>query len=211
MVTKMYLPPKGEPRRGFLKKGLLGGAVLLLGGGGFLAFRPGRREAIPAGGLLVLTEREYAVVVALMRRFVWRRPGWPTPEEIGAPRDLDRQLARMDPATVSDLKRLLGLFENALPGFLFGLRTRPFTELPPEEQDRVLLEWATSRIGVRRAGFHAIRTMALSLYYANPKSWPAIGYAGPPQALWDKSAPKWKGGGTPRPPSLGQWLGDPLP
>ncbi len=50
---KMYLPPRGakQSRRGFLKKGLFGGALLALGGGGYLATRSSAQLPLPAEGL----------------------------------------------------------------------------------------------------------------------------------------------------------------
>ena len=66
---KMYLPPRGAPnsRRGFLKKGLFGGLLLALGGGGFLATRRGAQVLIPPG-LQVLNAAEYAVMWAIVQR-----------------------------------------------------------------------------------------------------------------------------------------------
>ena len=49
-------------RRSLLKKGLFGGAVLAVGGAGFLASRGTKRVALPPEGLKVLSEDEYAVV-----------------------------------------------------------------------------------------------------------------------------------------------------
>jgi hypothetical protein len=95
------------------------------------------------------------------------------------------------------------LFENALPNFLFGLRTTPFTLLSADEQDEVLKEWMTSRVPLRRTGFLALRTIVMSAYYQNPKVWPAVGYPGPPPNIHDPNAPVWKGEGQPRPPGNG--------
>ena len=58
-APKMYLPPKGgDSRRGFLKKGIFGGALLALGGGAALFLRGGREVELPAEGLLSLSPRE---------------------------------------------------------------------------------------------------------------------------------------------------------
>jgi hypothetical protein len=197
---KMYLPPPGapNPRRDFLKKGLLGGALLLLGGGGFLASRRGAAVALPAG-LKVLNAEEFAVVWALVQHFAPLREGFPAPDSLNTAAAVDGILAMLEEETQTELKKLLMLFENALPNFLFGLRTRPFTQLDPAEQDVVLAEWRDSRLTLRRTGYKALRGITLAAYYGNKAVWPAVGYPGPPPGIHDPDAPVWRGGGDPRP------------
>lgn len=213
MPTLMYLPPEGKRRRGFLKKGLLGGALLALGGAGFLASRGGKKVPLPPGGLSTLSESEYAVMAAICARCVPPRKGFPSQEELGLAQACDKVLARADKGVQKEVKQLLGLFENALTNTLFGGRFKPFTQLSPAEQDEVLHEWATSAIMIRRTGFAALRTIAMAAYYGNPKTWGAVGYPGPPP-MQQKDAPVWKGGGAPRPESLGVYhpeLDTPVP
>jgi Gluconate 2-dehydrogenase subunit 3 len=201
---KMYLPPPGEKasRRSLLRKGFWGGVLLSLGGAGFLAFRKGPTARVPAG-LLVLDEREYAVVSALVARLIPRRQGFPPAEELETATAVDRVLAMEDDSTRREVKQLLVLFENALPTFLFGGRTLPFTALATDEQDRVLEEWMTSRLSLRRTGYLALRTLVNAAYYGNPAVWPAVGYPGPPAGVYNPAAPVWKGGDAPRPAAGG--------
>ncbi|MBF5044608.1 gluconate 2-dehydrogenase subunit 3 family protein [Aggregicoccus sp. 17bor-14] len=194
--------PEGMPRRGFLKKGLLGGAVLALGATG-LALRPGRELPLPAEGLRVLSAREYAVVEALVRRIAPVTTGFPDPtRDIPTALNVDRLLATSDSTVAKELKQLLGLFENALGGLLFGGRVTPFTRLEGAEQDRVLAEWRDSALAVRRTGYLALRTLVLGGYYGDRRAQLATGWPGQPAGLHDPSAQKWKGEG-PRPQSNG--------
>lgn len=202
---KMYLPPPGvrSSRRVVLKRGLWGGLLLTLGGGGWLVSRPSAVTPVPPG-LKVLSPREYAVVASLVLRFIPRRQGFPRPEELDTAAAVDAIVALQDPSAQVELKRLLLLFENALPNFLLGLRTRPFTRLPVEEQERVLLEWRDSVLTLRRSGYLALRTLVNAAYYGAPAVWPALGYPGPPAGQHDPGAPVWRGpspeaqgGGTP--------------
>ncbi len=204
---KMYLPPKGasQSRRGVLKKGLFGGLLLALGGGTWLATRRGAQVAVPAG-LQVLNAAEYAVVWAVVQRFIPARDGFPTPESLQTALACDGILARTEDVTQSDLKQLLMLFENALPTFLFGGRTSPFTQLEPREQDEVLAEWRDSRIPLRRTGYLALRGLAMAGYYGNPQTWGAVHYPGPLPGIHDPNAPVWKGGDEPRPVGNGTWV-----
>jgi len=209
---KMYLPPPGgrDSRRGFLKKGLFGGLLLALGGGTWLALKKGAQVALPPD-LKVLDERRWPVVLALVDRFIPARPGFPAAASLDTAKAVDAILTMVDESSRVEVRQLLMLFENALPNFLFGLRTTPFSLLPPDEQDQVLNEWMTSRVPLRRTGFLALRTLVMSAYYGNPATWAAVGYPGPPQGIHDPSAPAWKGDGQPRPMGNGVMLEVPAP
>lgn len=210
---KMYLPPRGQKqsRRGFLKKGLFGGALLALGGGGFLATRPSVELPLPTEGLLVLSASEYAVINALSARFIPVRSGFPTVEEIRVAFNCDRILTQVDDTAVREVKQLLMLFENALANFLFGRRTKPFTALSVPEQETVLAEWKNSKVTIRRTGFLALRSMIVAAYYGSSKTWEAVGYPGPPAGLHDPNAVVWKGGDVPRPLGNGSFYEAPAP
>jgi hypothetical protein len=205
-------PPGGparSSRRSLIVRGLFGGALLLVGGTGFLLSRGTRRVKLPEKPLSVLGEDEYAVVHALAERMVMPAPDAPTLEEMNTAWQVDQLLALADPAAQKEVKQLLGLFESALGGFLFGLRTRPFTQLSPAEQDEVLHEWQQSGLALRRTGFQALKTLVVAAYYATSKTWAYMGYPGPPAAFHDPSAPVWKGNGQPRPDGPGVFREEP--
>lgn len=149
--------------------------------------------------LQTLDEREYGIVYAIASRMIPPRAGAPTIDEVGVAQNVDGILQRTTDGDRKDFKQLLSLFENAA----LNLRTRPFTQLDPEDQDSALRVWQDSSIELRRTGFQAMRTIVIASYYASPKTWKAVGYDGPPTAFHDKDAPVWKGGGAPRPPGNG--------
>ena len=165
-------------RRSFLKKGLFGGAVLALGGTG-LAFYPTLRLAEPRIPLLVLDDRAFQVLVAIAGRIA---PADADPVAIahGADQSL---LYLAAPEAREDLKKLFGVFENALPGALLDFRAAPFTRLGPEAQDRVLASWRDSRLSFRRGAYQVLRKLCLGRYYLEETSWPGIHYPGPPPDL----------------------------
>lgn len=207
MPELMYLPPGGSgrrSRRSFLKTGLFGGVLLAIGGAGFLATRSTRTVPLPKAGLKVLSEDEYAVMAAIAARIVVPRKNFPTVDEVFLAEGCDLVIARASIGVQQELKQLLGLFDNALTNAIFDLRFKPFTKLLPAEQDAVLRDWSQSAFELRRTGYQALRTIAVAAYYGNPKTWGAVGYPGPPP-LHDPTAEVWKGGGAPRPQSLGQW------
>src|SRR5436305_14188295 len=72
-------------RRSFLKKGLLGAALLFLGGALPIALRGGIERTRPRGALRLFTPHEHAIFAAVAARIV---PGddagaaWPTAEAV---------------------------------------------------------------------------------------------------------------------------------
>jgi len=200
MQTSASGPPPLS-RRSLIKRGLLGGGILLLGGAGFLGMRSTRRGKAPPRPLSVLGEDEYAVVEALAARIIAPAKDAPPLDEVAW--NVDQLLAAADPSAQKEVKQLIGLFESALAGFLFGGRITPFTRLEPDEQDQVLREWQQSRLLLRRTGFTALKTLALAGYYSFSSTWAYMKYPGPPKDFHDPSAAVWKGGGQPRPDSPG--------
>lgn len=208
MPTGRSQPP-AHSRRSFLKKGLFGGAVLAVGGAGLLLSRHSRRVPIPAAGLKVLDELEFAVLCAISRRIVPSQPAKPSIESYDVALNADRILVQVGSSAQAEVKQLLKLFENALIGFAFGLRVHPFTQLPDAEQDAVLSEWENSRLLIRRTGFQAIRTLAVAAYYGSSASWPVTGYPGPPAGFFQPEATLWLGGPEKRPDGNGVFHEEP--
>jgi len=173
--------------------------LLALGGVGFFATRRSKLVPLPKDPLQTLDAREYAVVHAIASRMIPSRHGVPTIDDLDVGKTVDHILGRTTDADRKDFKRLLGLFESAA----LNLRTSPFTQLDPVEQDAALRAWQDSDITLLRTGFQAIRTIVMASYYSRPESWKAVGYGGPPVSFHDKDAPVWKGGGAPRPPGNG--------
>ncbi len=195
--------PPLPSRRFLLKRGLWGSALLVVGGAGVLAFRPGKRVPLPPGGLRVFSEREYGVLDALAHRLVGTLPGWPSVEQVGVAQAVDRIAERIESSAQAELKQLLALFDNALSGFLFDGNTQPFTALDAAEQDRLLEHWRDSRLAIRRTGYNALRTLVLAGYFQSPLTWKPIGYPGPDEGFFEPDAPVWFGGGAPRPEGNG--------
>ncbi len=177
---RVLLPGEKEGRRGFLKKGLVGAALLAVGGGTWLVTRRTRPAPALGAPLRVLSAEEATVVLAIANRLVPERAGFPRPLEVGVPDKVDAMVAMAHPATQKEVRQLLRLFENALTGFLFGGQFRPFTAASPWEQDERLRGWARSRITLRRSGYRALKKLVYAAYFGSPVTWAAIGYPGPP-------------------------------
>ena len=173
----------GFDRRRFLKRGLFGGALLVLGGALPFAFRTTRRGSAPRGPLRLLSVDEYAVLAAVAARIV---PGdgadgrWPRAEALDCAGKVDALMATVHPDVGNDFRRLLRLFESGFVGTFTAGSPRPFTRASVSEQDARLEAWRRSRLTILRSGYQALKRLADAVYYSSPEIYPLIGYPGPP-------------------------------
>lgn len=170
------IPAVTMTRRGFLKRGVFGGAILACGGLG-LGLWPTRLDRQPRRKLRVLNERQFAILSAVAARTV-QAPG-ADPIEIAS--RVDDTLALQAPEVRHDIGQLLLLFDNALAGLFLDARPRPFTRLSPAGQDAVLDAWRRSRLTVRRGGYNVLRKLTQAAHYSSPSTWASVGYPGPPE------------------------------
>lgn len=170
-----------ETRRGFLRKGLVGGVLLALGGSAFLTLRRTRRAARPRDPLLVLSLDEYAIFAAVAARVVAVDGDSPPTDAVDVAGRADAAMALWPDSVQREFRQLLRLFENALLGAATGTGFAPFTGSEARRQDARLAAWSRSRIAIFRTGYQAITRLACTCYYAAPDAWPATGYPGPPE------------------------------
>jgi hypothetical protein len=56
----------------------------------------------------------------------------------------------------------------------------PWPEASAESIAAFLVSWRDSRFALLRSAYEALHQIVYGAWYGNPRSWPAIGYAGPP-------------------------------
>jgi len=171
-------------RRTFLKRGLIGGGVLVLAGTLPFAFRTTALGRKPRRDLRLLSLEEYAVLSAACARLVpgdGAGPTWPTAEAVDCAGKIDALLATVHPDAGSDFRRLLRVFESGFFGTLIAASPRPFTRATPADQDARLEAWRRSRFMMLRSGYQAMKRLAHATYYSSPEVYARIGYPGPPE------------------------------
>jgi len=146
-----------------------------------------------------LTPRQYQALCSICDAFLPAAPGWPSAVERGVPDALSNALD-FNPRVIDrwEFINLLDIWNSRLHSFFeVGTFTR-FSELSEEDQSRMLLSWADSRVPLRRAAFQALRKAIGFLYVMLPGSeasgaptlnanshpstnavWKNIGYPGP--------------------------------
>jgi hypothetical protein len=180
-------------RRRFLTYGLGGVALLLVPGLGLSLRKSILTE--PRAPLVTLSPRQYSTLSALADTMCPGGEGLPTAADLDVAGALDQLWARMHPGTGADLGAALDLLENALAGALLDGRFQTFTACAPDLRAQVLLDWAHSAIGMRRAVFKALRGFVMAAYWGNPRTQAVIEYRGMP----DYS-------GVPSPPPFAEYI-----
>jgi hypothetical protein len=170
-------------RRRFLKRGLVGGGLLVCAGALPFAFRSTLRRP-PRGPLRLLSADEYAVLAAAAARLVpgdGAGPRWPTAEAVDCAGKIDALLAQVHPDMGSDFRRLLRLFESGVVAAIVAGSPRPFTRASAADQDARLEAWRRSRFALLRSGYQAVKRLVQAAYYSSPETYALVGYPGPPE------------------------------
>jgi choline dehydrogenase-like flavoprotein len=82
-------------------------------------------------------------------------------------------------------RQLLKAVDSPAINLLLVGRAVRFRELSPEDREAYVINWARSRLGVKRRGFHSIKRLIAFLYYSvltddgRNRNWPALAYPPP--------------------------------
>jgi hypothetical protein len=163
-------------RRGVLKLGLVGAAVLAVAGGGLAWWRPGVRDGrltpaargvFAAVGRAVLegslpqdaAQRQHALDAFLQR--------------------LDATVAGLPAATRSELSDLLALISMAGGRWALAGLSVSWERASAREVQRALHSMRTSAIMLRQQSYHALRELCCAAYFVDASTWSHLGYPGP--------------------------------
>ena len=136
------------------------------------------------------TLRQKRALESICDAFLPRAESWPSALESGIPEAIAQALD-FNPRTKdrAQFLRLLDVWESSLHSLLTVGRLKSFSSLPQPDRIRVLLSWADSSIGKRRAAFQALRKAVGFLYVMLPAAngtrspvWDHLGYPGPLRA-----------------------------
>jgi len=162
-------------RRRFLKGSLSG--LALLGVGSLI---PAGCKTYPKPGvpLQFFDGREYAIMNAVAARLIG------APQRVGSGADhvdvaarVDGIVATWDAESRAQLRTMLRVFEHGT--YLFDLQRKRFTRLAVTAQDEYLGGWMNSTLGARRIVFRALKALATTGFYSDPRAWRRLGYDGP--------------------------------
>jgi hypothetical protein len=165
-------------RRTLLKAGVAGGAALLLAR---WLYTPSSLPARPTPETLDSGARE--IVAAIIPIVLdGALPGGPEAQRARADAlaAVEKAIAGLPPAPRKELADLFSLLGFPLTRCLIAGIWSPWPEATRESIASFLTRWRDSRFDLLRSAYAALHQLLFAAWYADPRTWPATGYPGPP-------------------------------
>ena len=166
-------------RRTFLALGVAGAAALAAAGWWSWLHKAGPR------GLRVLDADAEAIVAAIVPAMLAGALPDAAQERAAAIREavagVDAALAGLPPHARAEIGPLFALLSLAPARRAFAGVASPWPEASVAEVTAFLDRWRDSGWALKRTAYDALHQLIIAAWYGNPRSWPAIGYDGPPQ------------------------------
>ena len=167
-------------RRGFLRVGLFGGAILAAGGAWVVW-----RDMSDADGRALARDRVTMIVDAIAPVLLaGALPEDPAQRANGIARvasGIKAVIATFPEAVQREIADLFRLLDIRIARRVLTGVSSDWSDADPAEVAAFLERWRTSRIGLLQAGYFALHDLVLGTWYAEPANWEAIGYPGPPK------------------------------
>jgi hypothetical protein len=94
---------------------------------------------------------------------------------------VDRAIAGLPAHARAEIGQLFALLALAPARRAFAGVASPWPEAGVAEVSAFLDRWRDSGWALKRSAYDALHQLILAAWYGNPRSWAAIGYAGPPK------------------------------
>jgi hypothetical protein len=91
-----------------------------------------------------------------------------------------RAVSGLPPAAQHELSQLFALLAFAPARFALTGLTTAWSQARESDVAAFLDRWQASRFVLMRSAYDALHQLVFAAWYGNPRSWPAIGYSGPP-------------------------------
>ncbi|HYD77414.1 hypothetical protein [Ramlibacter sp.] len=163
-------------RRSWLKLGIGGAAVLVMGGGALALMEPGLQQGrLGPSGRLVFTHTGRALLDGSLPA----QPGQLAVALEGLLDRIDALVAALPSHAQQELSQLLALLAS-------GVGRRALAGLSPDwpaastaEIQEALQAMRTSSLTLRRQAYQALHDIAGAAYFSDRSTWPLLGYPGP--------------------------------
>lgn len=166
-------------RRTWIKLGLVGGAVLALGGGTLALLRPAW-----SGSRLTPAGREFfgAVARAVLEGLLPDPQQAPQAHQAALAAHLDRldaTLAGLPPSLQGEIAQLAALLLHPLGRRTFAGLAEDWAQADTADVQRALQGLRESTVALRQQAYQALRDLTNGAYFADPTAWTYLGYPGP--------------------------------
>jgi hypothetical protein len=158
-------------RRTLLATGLAGGALLALGAASVLIGRDPAHDRAAVMRAVASTMLDGALPVE------------PAARAAAVDRCLagvDTAIASLAPSAQAELGQLFALLASAPGRRLLAGVAGNWADADPVEVAAFLESWRRHRVALFKSGYLALHDLVLGSWYADPATWAALGYDGPP-------------------------------
>jgi len=167
-------------RRTFLAVGAAGAAALAAAG-----WWSWMRRAAPPPAPRVLDDDALAIVAAIVPAMLagaLPAAGSERPVAVGeVVAGVDKAIAGLAPHARAEIAQLFALLALPPARRAFAGVASPWPEAGVDEVSAFLDRWRDSGWALKRTAYDALHQLIIASWYGNPRSWPSIGYAGPPK------------------------------
>ena len=167
-----------KTRRTLLKAGIAGGVVLVLARWMVTSYSPRESPEIGGSALDPSARTIIAALVPVLLEGALPDADSEARAEIVA--GVDRAVAGLPPGSRKELEQLFALLSFAPTRCLVAGVWSSWPQASRASVAGFLASWRDSRFALLRSGYGALHQLILAAWYGNPRSWPAIGYGGPP-------------------------------
>lgn len=172
-------------RRKFLQAGIAGSALLFAMRWRLSGAAAGEAPDRSKAGLARLSAEEASVlrsIVPVMLAGALPQESAAREQAIGDVLEgIDRTLEFEPPTVREEIHELLGLLTLGATRALLAGIWGPWESASEAQIYGFLARWRDSRFALLRSAYVGLSNLVTAAWYANPASWPRIGYPGPPQ------------------------------
>ncbi|TLZ58024.1 MAG: gluconate 2-dehydrogenase subunit 3 family protein, partial [Methanobacteriota archaeon] len=149
---------------------------------------PGPEELVELSNVERVTLRLLADAIVPRTGNTWEPLGG-SASDLGVDDLAARAIQEYQPPDIQrQFRQLLKAVDSPATNLLLMGRPLRFRELGTDAREAYVVNWARSRLGVKRRGFHSIKRLIAFLYYSaltddgRNRNWPALAYPGPDEA-----------------------------
>jgi hypothetical protein len=163
-------------RRRLLKLGLASATLLALAGGTLAVLRPGLHASrLSPAGREVFT----ALAPAMLEGSLPTAPSQRDQAIIAMLDRIDTLVAALPAHAQSELSQLLALLSNAAGRRALAVLDPEWPNASVAEIQHSLQAMRLSSVSLRQQAYHALHDIISGAYFAEPATWPILGYPGP--------------------------------
>jgi hypothetical protein len=170
-------------RRRFLKSGAIGALLLATARLGWSEPASGNADGVARIPVLGAGARDVlgAIVPVLLAGALPNDPTIRSERVTSTIVGVDHAIAGLPVHAQAELHDLFALLGFAPSRWLLAGLRRPWRESSAGEIAAFLRQWRASRWALKQQAYLALHELVFAAFYADPASWPAIGYPGPPR------------------------------